>query len=161
VQLDFSIFHESSTMAAASVTLTDTVRAKIAAALTAAYPDEGCGALIGRRSPGGFVIEDAEALPNIAKDRAGDRYEIDPLMLAALERRLAGSDRAVIGFFHSHPGGVARPSSIDLETARGVFEFARTFYLYAIMAVEQGAAGELTCWQLNEGRDGFVQIALA
>jgi desampylase len=142
-------------MAAAGVTISDTIRAKIAAALLAVYPEEGCGALIGRSTAGGFVVDDAEALPNVSKTRAGDRYEVDPRALAALERRLAGSGRAIIGFFHSHPSGVARPSSVDLETARGVFEFAQTFYLYAIMAVEQGAAGELTFWQLNERRDGF------
>jgi hypothetical protein len=49
----------------ASVILSNGVREHILNALRAAYPEEGCGALIGRTLENGDVeITDAAALPN-------------------------------------------------------------------------------------------------
>jgi len=135
-------------------------REHILASLRAAYPDEGCGALIGIEHGDGLIeVVSAEALPNAETVRGEDRFSIEPHAYAALEQRLSARNDGtrIVGFFHSHPDGVARPSSIDLEAAIGLYEVVRTFYVYAIAAIGRGEA-ELTCWKLNAAADEFVQL---
>lgn len=55
-------------------------------------------------------------MPNIADDPARN-FLIDPQPQIDLLRRLRGAEHAVIGCFHSHPGGRAEPSTTDLERA--------------------------------------------
>ncbi len=85
------------------------------AAADAAWPEEACGLLVGRRGTDGVVIETAVPTPNRAD--AGERHRrflVDPAMHAALQRRLRGTEARIVGVFHSHPQGPARPSAHDL-----------------------------------------------
>ena len=141
-----------------TILIPDTVRAVIAEHLRASYPREGCGALVGRRERAAIAIDEAVPLPNRVQAEAGrDRFDIDPLAYLQLEQRLLreGGGRSVVGFFHSHPDGPAHPSHIDLEMARGLFDVARTFYVYAIQSVYARGAGELSAWRLNTQLNGF------
>jgi proteasome lid subunit RPN8/RPN11 len=83
------------------------------------YPRECCGFLIGRvRRRGGqrrVVIEEARPAENLNKERAYDRYEIDPRAFQGLQDSLRGTGRVVVGFYHSHPDHPSRPSLTDLE----------------------------------------------
>jgi proteasome lid subunit RPN8/RPN11 len=63
------------------------------------------------------------------------------------EAREAGLD--IIGFYHSHPDHSARPSQFDLENAWPAF-------VYVIVAVNQGKAGEMTAWILADDRSRFL-----
>ena len=83
------------------------LRAQIAAEARAAHPRECCGLVegFGRR------VTALHPSPNLAE--GDDRFEIDP----ALQFRLLREGRRVIGCYHSHPGGLARPSPRDLEGA--------------------------------------------
>jgi proteasome lid subunit RPN8/RPN11 len=140
------------------VILSSGVREHILNALQGAYPEEGCGALIGRVLDSGDIeITDAAALPNAEPIRGEDRFQIEPRAYEALERNLAErrDGTSVLGFFHSHPDGAAHPSSIDLEAAVGLFEVAQIRYVYAIATTSSATAGELTFWRLNEECNGF------
>ena len=108
------------------------------------YPDECCGALVGR---GGLVTE-ALALPNAATETARRRFSIRPGDYRAAERRAAEQGAQLLGFYHSHPDHPARPSSYDLDHAWPVFA-------YVIVAVEGGAPVALTSWRLREDRSAF------
>lgn len=77
----------------------------------AARPAEACGLLVGER----WRVVALAPSSNLAE--APDRFEIDTAMHLALQRRLRGSGRAVIGVWHSHPEGPAEPSVHDLAGA--------------------------------------------
>ena len=98
-------------------------------------------------------------MPNRAPESSRDRYELDPLAYMKIEARLQRGC-AVVGFFHSHPDGPPQPSHIDLEMARGLFEVAREFYIYAIQSVSANGPGELACWRLNPMLSGFDWVAI-
>jgi len=127
------------------VTLAPSARIAIARHVSACYPHEGCGALLAAISDAPVVyIDEAVALPNLAADARDDRFVVAPLAYAALEQKLSteGKRRRVVGFYHSHPDSPARPSTIDLEMALGLFEAVRCIYVYAIQNVSrQGAPG--------------------
>ena len=125
-----------------------------------AYPDEGCGLLIGR-APDGFdalgravVADEARPLPN-GWDAAAKatRYRIDPRILAKVERELSGTGRGVVGFFHSHPDAPAWPSPYDLSMAWPCVS-------YWIVRVEGGKAADSRSWQRTEDGRSFVEEEL-
>lgn len=81
-------------------------------AQAAASRDEVCGLLLGR----GDTIDRLVPCRNVAADPAV-RFEIDPTALIAAHRAARGGAPAVIGHYHSHPSGVARPSPRDAADA--------------------------------------------
>jgi proteasome lid subunit RPN8/RPN11 len=80
--------------------------------LAAASRDEVCGLLLGRN---GCVVQLVHCA-NVAADPAV-RFEIDPAVLIAAHRAARAGGPAVIGHYHSHPSGVARPSPRDAADA--------------------------------------------
>ncbi|HYN07910.1 MAG TPA: M67 family metallopeptidase [Vicinamibacterales bacterium] len=76
-------------------------------------PRECCGLLVGRR---GLVLA-AVATRNVAKGQS--RYQIDDAAHIELRRILrACSPRLeIVGVYHSHPAGPARPSGTDIAQA--------------------------------------------
>lgn len=145
------------------VSLSQPARDAIERQLCAAYPHEGCGALIGAVNNAGDVIVDrACGLANRLAPSTDDRFEIDPLEYARLESDVTRAQSGkVIGFFHSHPDGKAVPSSIDLEMAQGLFAVAREYYIYAIGVIAQGRLVALTFWRLNANLSDFEALDAA
>ncbi|MFQ5348266.1 MAG: M67 family metallopeptidase, partial [Rhodothalassiaceae bacterium] len=73
--------------------------------------------LVGRRQARVVTILEAVETANLAAAGAPDRFEIDPRVHLRLQRDLRGSDRQIVGLFHSHPQGAAQPSAIDRAEA--------------------------------------------
>jgi len=123
-------------------------RAEIDAHLLAAYPEEGCGVLLGRDAGGARVIERVIPFENQREDERGRRYLIAPeqLFVAEREAREAGLD--VVGFFHSHPDHPAVPSAFDLE-------HAWPYYSYLIVSVGRGRVVDARSWRLAADRARF------
>jgi proteasome lid subunit RPN8/RPN11 len=124
----------------------------------AAYPNEMCGILIGRdnQGPDGQwrLVERIEQVPNtFAKEEQHHRFLIDPRKLLEADKAAAAHGQTIIGFYHSHPDHPARPSSYDTERAWPV-------YTYLIVEVQNGKAGDITAWHLDEVRKGFVEQAM-
>lgn len=116
-------------------------KAMLASAHSAA-PHEACGLLLGH----GSTIEAAMPTANVAPDPAR-HFEIDPTALIAAHRAARdGSGPQVLGYFHSHPNGLARPSATDEASA------ARDGRIWAIVA-----DGAITCW--HDGTDGFEPLS--
>ena len=104
-------------------------------------PEECCGILLGR----GDLIEAASAAENVAAERAR-RFEIDPQALVDAHRAARCGGPAVLGYYHSHPAGPARPSATDREQA------GRDRRVWAIVGSEA-----VTFWRDEE--TGFVPLS--
>ena len=109
-----------------------------------AYPNECCGALIGREQ----LVMEALALPNATGEGARRRFLVRPADYRAAARLASERGAALLGFYHSHPDHPARPSRYDLDHAWPVFA-------YVIVAVERGETRALTSWRLRDDRSAF------
>jgi desampylase len=95
-----------------AVELRDDVRRAIIDHARAEAPNECCGLLIGR----GDLIDESVRSRNL-DERPATRYEVDPAVHVAAIGRLRGTDRAVIGCYHSHPSSPPVPSASDVAEA--------------------------------------------
>ncbi len=107
------------------------------------YPDEVCGLLIGHTSTKGWLVEEVRQVENLNKERAADRFQLDPAGYQAIDASLRGSGKEIIGVFHSHPDCPAQPSPTDLSNAWEGF-------VYPIVSVVQGEVAEVHCWVLTD-----------
>lgn len=82
-----------------------------------ALPRECCGLLLGRETIDGWQVTELVTSPNVAPADRHDRFEIDPQILIAVQKRLRREGGAMIGVYHSHPNGRATPSDTDLAQA--------------------------------------------
>jgi len=116
--------------------------------LCRAYPEEGCGVLLGRESDGVRQVERVVTIDNVRKDSRHNRYLISPEQFLEVEKegRAAGLD--VIGFFHSHPDHPARPSQFDLD-------HAWPWYSYVIVSVQNARAEDTRSYRMLEDRSRF------
>lgn len=110
----------------------------------ATFPEECCGALIGRDG----VIAEAFPMDNTTTRGAARRFRIGPDAYRAAEARASARGESLMGFYHSHPNEPARPSAYDLEHAWPNF-------IYAIISVTNGVPGDVTAWWLRDNRSGF------
>jgi proteasome lid subunit RPN8/RPN11 len=100
--------------------LPQALRAGIEAQARTAYPAECCGLVEGALVEGRADGEVMWALAlhparNIAERR--DRFEIHPADHFAALRAARANGHAIIGCYHSHPGGIAQPSPTDRAAA--------------------------------------------
>jgi proteasome lid subunit RPN8/RPN11 len=109
------------------------------------YPNECCGILVGRFRERVAVVEKVVPTRNESLERSDRRYEIAPTDLLKVMRDAAGSASEVVGYYHSHPDGLATPSSTDQQSAwPGVS--------YIIVAVKSGRAMEVRSWTFDDGK---------
>jgi len=81
------------------------------------YPDECCGALLGRMDLSGRLITAAIPCRNVSPEPRHNRYEISPRELVNIQRAARENDEEILGFYHSHPDHPAQSSETDLEQA--------------------------------------------
>jgi proteasome lid subunit RPN8/RPN11 len=117
-----------------------------------AYPEEGCGFLLGTvTDDGANRVTALHRATNRRTEQRTRRYELtaDDYREADAAAQDQGLD--VVGIYHSHPDHPARPSETDLEEA--------TFpgYTYAIVSVRDGTPDDLTAWTLAPNRSSFQQ----
>jgi proteasome lid subunit RPN8/RPN11 len=122
----------------------------IRAHAAAVYPDECCGALLGRTTAQPREILRAVPVGNAWVGARGEHYLIPAEVVRTLEAEAGREGLEVVGFYHSHPDGGAVPSAFDLEVAW-------PWYSYLIIAVEAGEIVELRGWQLRDERTGFAE----
>jgi proteasome lid subunit RPN8/RPN11 len=112
------------------------------------YPHECCGVMVGSVENGVKTVTQLIPAENQRTDSPANRYLITPDLLNELEKKLKGTDRAIVGFFHSHPDVPARPSTYDQN-------HAWPWYSYVIVSVNKGQAGEIHNWKLKDDRSAF------
>lgn len=116
---------------------------------TSAYPQEGCGLLVGRSENGRKIVEEIWVQENAHQEEGKyARYLIPPDAMLQEERRAEQKGLDIVGIFHSHPDHPERPSEFDRE-------HAFPWYAYLITSVEHGHAAKTAAWRLADDRSGF------
>jgi proteasome lid subunit RPN8/RPN11 len=77
-----------------------------------AHPREACGLLLGAQG----TVTIAQPAANIAAEPLR-HFDIDPAALIVAHRAARAGGPAVLGYFHSHPTGLAVPSATDAAMA--------------------------------------------
>jgi proteasome lid subunit RPN8/RPN11 len=120
------------------------------------YPYECCGLLIGNFAEGGRkVVTETYPISNAREEEAKrNRFLIRPEELMRGEGYARQKSLDVLGFYHSHPDELARPSQYDLEHAWPT-------YSYIIVSVREGRAADLRSWEMAEDRSRFNHEEIA
>ena len=105
-----------------------------------AHPHECCGILLGE----GEHITAIRPARNVHPEPAR-HFEIDPQALVDAHRTARSGGPQVLGYYHSHPNGLAEPSATDRALAAG------DGAIWAIIA-----AGRITLWR--SGDAGFEAL---
>ena len=105
-----------------------------------AHPRECCGVLLGDTG----AITELQPATNVHAEPE-TRFEIDPQALIDAHRNARNGGPKVLGYYHSHPNGLARPSARDEAMAQA------DGAIWAIIA-----AGSVSFWRL--GAAGFAAL---
>ena len=109
--------------------------------------NECCGVLRGRDR----TVTAVEWAANVAADPSRN-FEIDPAALIAVHKDARTGGVPLLGYFHSHPNGLARPSASDIAQA------APDGLIWLIIA-----GGVVTAWQpiaIGAHVTGFTPVPL-
>ena len=117
------------------------------------YPLEVCGLLVGTVNNGDWNIQQLRPVANLNRERAADRFQLDPAAYQSIDRELRSTNLDIVGVYHSHPDCPAKPSPTDLTSAWEGFA-------YPIISICDGKAAEIRCWSLNVAGDRFREIMI-
>jgi proteasome lid subunit RPN8/RPN11 len=95
------------------------------------YPNECCGAMLGRMEAEKKTVTDAVPLVNSYAGEQGARYELRPEDLLEAEKAARSRGLDLIGIFHSHPDADAYFSSTDLKNSC-------PWYSFVVLSVKGG-----------------------
>ena len=118
----------------------------------ASYPNECCGLMVGSMGKD-KVVHTFRTCKNLNKERAHDRYDMDPLDMLRVEREFEKSPLEIVGIYHSHPDHPSKPSQTDTDRAW-------PDYSYVIISVQKGTVASAQSWVLNEGERKFYEEPL-
>ncbi len=135
----------------AQLFLPEALRDAIAAHARAAFPRECCGLIEGRRESDAARPLAVHPVRNLATDT--DRFELDPAAHFRLMRTLRGTDRDIIGCYHSHPNGRAGLSPRDRESP------GEDDFLWLIAGVDAGGMSSWSCHAACGGVWREIEIA--
>ncbi len=126
------------------------------------YPNECCGALLGRDADetsaattgGGLALPAREILAlfplvNRREDSPRNRFSVTAEDVRDSEKAAREKGLDVVGWYHSHPDHPARPSQYDRE-------HAWPWYSYIIVSVANGKPQEMTSWRLSDDRSEYA-----
>lgn len=106
------------------------------------YPEECCGALLGRASDGGWEIVAAARAENASDAAPRSHYEIAAAELVRMVCDARQQGLEIAGFYHSHPDAAAHWSATDLKEAHWIGAS------YVITKVVSGKAAETRSFRL-------------
>ena len=139
-------------MTARVLYLADELAAQVLGLAARAYPAECCGLIEGADAPDGWRALAIHQGANLAENPAR-HFLIDPEVQFRLLRGLRGSDRRIVGCFHSHPDGSPSPSATDRAGAM------EADFLWLIAAGSPDAGFTLRAYLFSEA-SGFSAIPL-
>ncbi len=124
---------------------------------SAGYPNEACGILAGKLGR----VERVYCMTNARPGPAS--YEMDAEEQFRVMKDIRTSGLEMLGTFHSHPGGMAYPSSIDVERAY----WPGTLYpnypgaVYIIVSLLDRAHPVVNGFAIDGGNIGEVELTIA
>jgi proteasome lid subunit RPN8/RPN11 len=147
------------------IVLPPSAEVRIRSAVEAAFPNECCGVLLGRVTFGDLPHSDRREVVDVVPiDNSHDaaeqfhRFTITPEQYLAAELDAARRGLDLLGFYHSHPEDLARPSEYDRLRALPNL----SYIVVSAEATPTGpAAREVTSWELSEDRSQFLPEALS
>lgn len=95
------------------------------------FPDECCGAMIGRIQNGKKTVTEAVPLDNSFSGEKSARYELRPEDLLNADKAARASGLDLIGIFHSHPNCDAYFSETDLKNSC-------PWYSFVVLSIRDG-----------------------
>ncbi|HWW18062.1 MAG TPA: M67 family metallopeptidase [Candidatus Saccharimonadales bacterium] len=125
------------------------------------YPNECCGALLGRDAAAPEVTATAAGvqppreilalfpLVNRRDDSPRNRFSVTAEDVRDAEKAAQEKKLDVVGWYHSHPDHPAQPSQYDRE-------HAWPWYSYVIVSVTSGKPAEMTSWRLSDDRSAYA-----
>jgi len=136
--------------------INDAVVEKIRQHGAESYPNECCGALLGRDAdakaiPARAAREVLEIFPlvNRREDSPRNRFFVTAEDAHDADKAAQAQGLDLIGWYHSHPDHPARPSEYDRE-------HAWPWYSYVIVSVQNGNPRDMTSWRLQDDRSAFL-----
>ncbi len=119
------------------------------------YPYEACGAIYGSGDGSGvpWQATGVEAAPNDHDEDHRVRYLVSPAFQVKAEQRALAAGEDVVGWYHSHPEDLARPSEYDRS-------HAWVGYVYVIYSVRSGRAVDVNAFTLDEQDGTFQGVAV-
>ena len=129
----------------ATLHLPQTVQASLNDWVRQGYPLETCGLLLGTTNNNQREVIAACQARNLNRDRAGDRFEIDPDDFMAADTAVRHVGLEVVGVWHSHPDHPAEPSETDRASAWPNWS-------YLILSVTATGVAASRSWALTTGR---------
>jgi proteasome lid subunit RPN8/RPN11 len=122
------------------------------------YPHECCGVLVGTADKDkNHTLHAFRKCKNLNKERARDRYDMDPLDFLRAEREFEKGPWGIIGIYHSHPDHPSRASQTDTDRA---VEIMAWDWSYVIVSVQNGKVASAQSWMLNQGDNKFYEEPL-
>jgi proteasome lid subunit RPN8/RPN11 len=117
------------------------------------YPNECCGALLGRDETGDRTVLGLLPLVNQRNDSPRNRFSITSEDVRLAEKEAKAKGWELIGWYHSHPDSPARPSEFDRE-------HAWPWYSYIIFQVAEREPREMRSWRLNDDRAKYAEESI-
>lgn len=109
------------------------------------YPEECCGAMLGRREQGLKRVLSAVPLENAFPGPRRSRYELRPEDLLATERQAREQALEVLGIYHSHPDHPPCFSRTDLKNSC-------PWYSFVVLSIRQGRFAGAGSWLPDAGQ---------
>lgn len=128
--------------------LTSVLGQRLKAMVCTGYPEETCGLLVGYQSKRLVQVWDLVQARNLNRERARDRYELDPRDFVATDAMARRQAMEIVGIWHSHPDHPARPSETDQAAAWAGWS-------YVIASVSREGMEDLRSWRLSD--EGFTE----
>ena len=118
---------------------------------------EGCGVLLGRRSPLEVRIEGAIVLPNEHPEPTrGFRIDPEEVLRATRDGRAGGA--RIVGYWHAHPVGPPVPSQADLEGMGEAACVATAPLVFLVVGAGAGRTPVVRAWR--RGDEGVQELPL-
>ena len=118
----------------------------VAAHAIAEAPLECCGLLVGTASR----ID--ESVPTTNVEASQVRFRVDPRQHLELRRTLHGTDRAIVGSYHSHPASRPVPSPSDIAEAY------YPEFVYVIVSLVTPESPEIRAFRIDSGNVAPVEL---
>ena len=107
-----------------------------------AYPNECCGAMLGRVDGDSKEVLAAMKLENSSAGSQAARYELRPADLLAADREARRQGMDLVGIYHSHPDCDAYFSKTDLENSC-------PWYSFIVLSIQKGEFDHANSWLPN------------
>jgi len=99
-----------------------------------AEPHEACALLLGEVGEAGICVTQAVVTDNVTEGNPETSFEIEPSMHILLQKAARAGGPQIVGVWHSHPNGVARPSAADKSQS------VEPGWVWLISGVREGVA---------------------